>query len=76
MFKNMYHGSELSAFLDNTAKSGKTCGKFLETDCFCLKVEELLEERTKSQLERKCFKQHCTRLSLYFELRSFLHKQS
>lgn len=31
MFKNMYDGSELSAFLDNTAKSGKTCAKFLET---------------------------------------------
>lgn len=32
MFKNMYHDSELSAFLDNSTKSGKICGAFLETD--------------------------------------------
>lgn len=32
MFKNMYHGSELSASLNNTAKSGKKCRTLLETD--------------------------------------------
>lgn len=32
MFENMYHGLELSAFLDNSTKSGNICGAFLETD--------------------------------------------
>lgn len=45
--KNLYHGSELTAFLDNSSKSGKIYGAFLETDWFCLKVKELLEEWTK-----------------------------